>query len=523
MAPRALTGRWWCAAGWCSVSRLLTWFDAGVGALGGGASFTWYVDSINGDDGNTGTSPAQAFATIAALESAGISAGDSIGLARGSTWREQLDITVDNVTVAAYGSGAVPILRADNVAANASFGKTGGQTNVYEISLTPEWFGSGKDFLNIWEDDVYLTRAADLGACDSTPGSYYPSGSSGTITLYVHSSDSSDITSNGKVYEYSHRKYGLECRSASGVTITGITTMRNLHADGSMVVGPNGVITDCNCNDGSAHNILVERGCTLNNVIASGAYNTASFTLFVYNANTPSGEIVTFNNCIATVPILNAQATGFFGHKNTSGAFGTVRFNGCVAQNMAVGFNGQDAAKIEWENCQALDCNQGYRYYVGGSTITNCTYRGSVRAVDIQAAGLLTIDGLDVCLKNSSSGIGIYGTTAITVSISNSTFVRSGGTNGTCINLTNASASINASGNVWQGWADASNGFVRCYDLTNAAATLISDNNCWTLSSGFRNRVGGTDYTTVAAYQAATGQDVSSTIGGCDTSAAPCA
>lgn len=48
--------------------------------------FDWYVDSANGNDGNTGKSSLQALRTVAALLGKTITSGQKIGLARGSVW-----------------------------------------------------------------------------------------------------------------------------------------------------------------------------------------------------------------------------------------------------------------------------------------------------------------------------------------------------------------------------------------------------------------------------------------------------
>jgi hypothetical protein len=70
---------------------------------------TYYVDSVSGDDGNSGLAPDDAFETISALPT--LSAGMTIALAKGSHWREELVVDANSVTVQAFGSGNDPILR----------------------------------------------------------------------------------------------------------------------------------------------------------------------------------------------------------------------------------------------------------------------------------------------------------------------------------------------------------------------------------------------------------------------------
>jgi hypothetical protein len=130
----------------------------------------WYVDSKNGKDTNIGGSPDQAFAIIAILQEV-LKEGQSVGLARGSHWREQLTITQDGIKVIAYGSGDKPILDCSDDLDNASFIKTSGYQNVYELNISPD-LGSSKTWMRAWEDAQSLLRASSVAECDTTPGSF---------------------------------------------------------------------------------------------------------------------------------------------------------------------------------------------------------------------------------------------------------------------------------------------------------------------------------------------------------------
>ena len=73
--------------------------------------------------------------------------------------------------------------------------------------------------------------------------------------------------------------------------------------------------------------------------------------------------------------------------------------------------------------------------------------------------------------------------------------------------IDNAASDLQASGNVY------GSGFVQLYYLPNINS-LTSDGNCF--DDGTENsNIEGVSYATVAAYQAGTGQDAGSTIGGC--------
>lgn len=136
----------------------------------------WFVDSINGNDANTGRNPSQAFQTIGQLESV-LAAGETVGFARDSHWREQWDVAIDNVTAIAYGEGERPLFDASDLISPGDWSKTGGLVNVYECTKTPEW--GSTNWVNVFEDNAFLIRVADTATCDATPGSCVPSGGGG--------------------------------------------------------------------------------------------------------------------------------------------------------------------------------------------------------------------------------------------------------------------------------------------------------------------------------------------------------
>lgn len=479
---------------------------------------TWYVDSVNGDDANDGKRPSAAFQTLAALQAAGIAPGDKIALARGSHWREQLTITAAAVTVDAYGTGDRPLLDASNIAANASFSKTAGQTHVYQIPITPEWNGSGKDFVNAWEDDAVLVRAADVAACDATAGSYALSGEgSGTVILYVHASDSSAVTANGKTYEYSHRKFGLDTRDASHVTLSNLQTRRNLHADGSLRVGPYGRASDINADDGSAHNVLVERGAQLVAVEARNAYHPHAFSMFVLNSDSPASEGVRFVDCAATNSSYNANCVGFSSHYNTSGTFGAVIYDHCTVTNCFVAFSPNHAASVALTNCTTtgtahfLRDNAAAAHTISGGSYTFSGANG--RVLDGQAAGTVTFDGFTATITDPGAAI-FFSSHALTLTLTGCQVTNnaSAAANHNLVYLTNAGASFAATGNRFKTPNLASGPYT--YFFSSGLAALNSDQNCFGQANQWF-RVGAENYGTVAAYQAGTGQDIASTVGNC--------
>jgi hypothetical protein len=78
-----------------------------LGYLGGVSTFDIFVDSVNGSDANSGTTPALAKATLNGVTQR---SGLRVGLARGSIFRESWTITSAGVSVGVYGSGNAPRL-----------------------------------------------------------------------------------------------------------------------------------------------------------------------------------------------------------------------------------------------------------------------------------------------------------------------------------------------------------------------------------------------------------------------------
>lgn len=471
------------------------------------SSLDWYVDSVNGSDENNGKSKSQAFQTITKLLTV-LGSGDKVGAARGSHWREQLTVSGSNISVAAYGSGNRPILDASNVMSDWS--KTGGQTYVYQISCTPEW--GTTNYLNVWEDGSFLVRAANLAGCDSTPGSYYPSGSSGAITLYVHATDDGDPASNGSVYEYSHRQHGFNSYGYSNCKISGIETRRNLHNDGSLKMGRLSTIVNCLCSSGGYHNLYYGDGSVLVDVIAHNAYyGTTPHSMFVANENAPVSLGILHLNCQAINDTHDTLTTGFYGHRNTSGDFGAVRYINCTTSNIQLSFAFANAGSVLFEECDFTipasanaigirllsavvhtlrDCNITL---TGGRIVSNEIAGSSV----VISGGTWTLDAI------TNAGM-VYGSLAYALDVQN--LVLAGGTySSTLFAFTHADSTIYARNNNYNV------NITRCYNIATAANLDSDYNNFYDDST--RNLVEGTDHVTVAAYQAATSQDLHSTIG----------
>ena len=318
-----------------------------VGVRNDGGPATWYVDSVNGNDSWPGTSPLLPLKTIGALNNKPVLSGDTILLKRGSYWRETLNLlNKTNVVVDAYGGENgedKPVLDCSDVIPNASFTLTAGKTKVYEVTVPIETPATGATWLNVWEDGVYLARAASVDACEATPGTYYPSTeASSPITLYIHPTDDQNPITNGKTYEYSARKHGIIC--GDGTSIRRVHTKKNLDSYGSLcLLGPNSEAIECDLTEGGIHNGLITPPgrmirCRFINAYAGGN----ALIMFVHFKATPDGsETMYYEDCWCENFTDLTLSTGFGGHRGPSGTFGLATYVRCGAKNLQNGFGPQ--------------------------------------------------------------------------------------------------------------------------------------------------------------------------------------
>jgi len=476
----------------------------------------WYVDSVAGDDAYGGKSPARAFKTLAKLMTV-LQANQRVGLAMGSHWREQLTVSVEAVTVEAYGSGDAPLLDCCDVAANAAWTKTAGRTNVYQITLSTNYTASEPTFRRAWENGTRLTLATDLAACDATAGTYYvATHDAASVTWYVHATDNSAVTSNGKVYEVNVRNSGFYAWATTAVNVTGIAARRNAANNGAIVIGAACSATDCAVSDGSKHHYLGRRGSNFTRCLASGAYyGSNTSTAFVINDDSPAGENSTLEACTVTMPVYSELMTGFYGHHNVAGNFGTLTIRDCSVTNCFAGVSAQHCDSTVIVNLTCAEVRYALNYSDAANvTVSGLTHTASAaiaaRTLNNSAAITITIDGLVATIADAQTAV-IYSSAASNITLRNSTITTSKAAtaNQTHVNLTSAAAVFTASGNAHRAPNVASGPYI--YFIA-AGATIASNNNRFAFDAMWFN-VGGANYGSLTAYKAGSGLDAASVVG----------
>lgn len=325
------------------------------GTVGAGSTADWFVDSVAGSDSNNGTSSATPFATIAKVNSMVVANPTQkwVALKRGAYWRELLGADVEGSPnswpsgskVTDYGSGASPVLDGSNVASNGSFSLTGGQTKTYQIN----WANSlpaytGKEFFTAWENGVRLLRATSIANCEATAGSCYapdPTSTSPQL-IYIHATNDSNVSTNGKTYEITARLYAMGFPGVSNVTVAsavdgvvGIRVKRGGDNNGSIEMGLNATLKGVISQEGRLHNFFLASGSATDCYswkLESGAGGTG----WVAFANDASGTTASWTRCYhigdTTLPSPDGEV-GFYAHSGGGGAtqYDSLTFTDCIS------------------------------------------------------------------------------------------------------------------------------------------------------------------------------------------------
>jgi parallel beta-helix repeat protein len=103
---------------------------------------TYYVDSASGNDQSLGTSPAEAWRSLARINKSSFSPGDIILLRRGSLWREELDFPSSGssgapITIDAYGTGDPPRISGSELVDHAAWNRSG-PANIWQSPVTSQ-------------------------------------------------------------------------------------------------------------------------------------------------------------------------------------------------------------------------------------------------------------------------------------------------------------------------------------------------------------------------------------------------
>jgi hypothetical protein len=302
---------------------------------------TNYYISLSGNSGNSGHHPDSSW-TVTEFNSFAFSRGDTIFFKRGETFRTQLTMNDQRVTISAYGTGADPIINGSVI--QTGFANYSG--SIYtKTSTEPRQL-----FFN-------SVRGTLVSAIDSVNGSgdwYYSSGS-----LYVYGNTDTieaallnygiNLTADSCTIRDLHiaKTYNAAINIASGADYNTIdncefiswTNEKNNANGGVLVTGTNSTITNSVFGRNTGNDISDQSYAGYNGIYITGANTTVSYCTFshtsVENAATIAeataqgsfGSYIPNNIRVAAANIRVSGKTWI--HHNTfyhPGAYGVIFF-----------------------------------------------------------------------------------------------------------------------------------------------------------------------------------------------------
>lgn len=473
--------------------------------------FDFFVDSVNGDDANPGTTINSPLRTLSAAQSA-LSDNQSLGLARGSYWREQFDVPTNGLSIGVYGTGAMPIIDgAEEITATWTQPDIGLYPDVWSVSWTrAQAATTGVAAIGIWINGEFPSRYATTLTDLQANGGYNANTLISTTTTLSIKSDTNP-NSNGMLYEAAFRRYGINAHSTTRIggevldnDIEGPIEIKRAidHYNGH--TGGRGTTKRLLILDGNVHHTVTEGSLTEDCLYSGVVPGRTSGTAVAYTAISSSTLAHVFRRCLVVFPggsSRNRDHAAFYSHGTTTVASLTVEQ--CVTRAASLG--GADALAVVIRNCYTEECVTPTAQAVS----TNLTF--DVERVIARDLTQISDIGGNIFFRR------FLGSAAITINncgcyILSGAAINFTGSTGTRPLLTNSV--IYGNGITGNGFMDVNHCVIDTNDIAYVASSIVTDYNIFyrRASSIIRASIGGTLYQSLAAWQAATSQDTNSVL-----------
>ena len=339
---------------------------------GGSQAAGYYVDSVNGDDTNSGRTSAAPLKTFAALIALGIADGSRIYLARGSYWREALDLDQkSNLVVSGYGVGAPWTIDGSDDVANVSFSVNATYADVYQAEfVAPTVIGTCS--FACWENDIALQPFTSLEAVHESPtGGFWASGG----VLYVKARDAGNVVTNGKTYSaHGPRSYGnYGCyifRCNHGCDVSGGRIIKPF-GDGGIRSGNDSNFHDCSVEHGTKHNLVLGSGIVRRvhflHLVNTAWYQDASLLAFYYNG--PQPGVVLVEDCVFKSDELFTLGSGLLGHTDGGGTITDATITGCTFENLPAVY-GLPFPRNTFTDNKVINCGKVLEMEAGNTVVS---------------------------------------------------------------------------------------------------------------------------------------------------------
>lgn len=488
------------------------------GGLLNSETYHVYVDSVAGSDLNDGATSDRAIQTLTKASGLITEFGEGcrVGLARGSVWRDKLTINQHYTVVGAYGDGDKPLI--DGADIFTGWTKTPGYVNIYQATITVLASALAVSTPGVWEDSVrFRNFASGLADLDTKPGAFWHGALSGSgsvsITVYIHTTASNNPAINGSLYELSVRDSCIDSAAAfvDYVKISDIDTKRPYSSYGGIAISRYSKVERCSFSEGTAHNSFMRSGSEMIDCVALDCYSQfGSPTMYIlYDHSSIGGTIGSigrFTRCVAQVSDDIVKPVGFYAHSNSL-FFGNVIYEECqVLYTKATGFEAASTEQLTLINCITDSANTHFVSAVpivvnGGTANNSLGLSGATTGVLSGSSIQHSISGL-VSNLNTTGNLRLTGSSQ-TLFLEDSQITLAN----ICILDTGTNNNVNVN-NCTLGTRN--NAAYQFYSLS-AGTTFVGDHNTF-INQGKWTK-GGVDYTTLAAWRAASGQDANSVTG----------
>lgn len=519
------------------ITMMLTACSGGGGngsVFVGTSAVKYYVDATSGLDSNNGLTEASAWKTLNKVSNTTFSSKSEILLKKGETWNESLTLPNNNLTVDAYGNGALPILNG----AESFTVLNNPASGIYYSDIT---LGSDEALGNVSESSVMMKFLS----WDTNYATTFSGQPTGTYT-YDYSLDRIYIKPNAlsNPYRISTKITGITAKNLTDIVVRNISIQSySLHG----VQFEN--CTRCKVENSTVKNI---GGA----VIVSGTPNIYAGNGVEFANSSKTGEVknVTvsdvFDSCLTVQTFDNNKAASGFTMSNStlskcgfagveisvlsnSGKTGStldnVTLSGLTIKTSGKGWSGQrygtegngirvkadnGAGTISGVTISSSEITTSINNGVSLAGQSNVVTLRKLNIHDNDKIGILLQDAsatnlkLDLATsliyKNGSYGVHYNSSTAAGLSIIHNTFV-----NNTTINLAVSDQAniVKIQNNLFFSSA----AMTHLYTKSVLAGDVTLNNNCYNDVTNMFNYNNGSLYGTVAAFTSGEGFESSGT------------
>lgn len=460
---------------------------------------------MDGLDSNRGTSALAPFQTLAEMEAAIDAAPTKTRTSpkRASHWREAYPSAAS--VVVEHGTGALAMVDGSDPITGW---EAEGTANVWQKTGVVH-DATGTNRLRVYDlDGNLLARVANVATCSSTAGSFVDvKGSDGSpVTIKVHPS-TGDLDPEG--YEVTTRL--VAAQFGDSARVEGLRVQRAISNNGALEVGENASVKRVLSVDGSKHNFLIRSGL-MEDCIALRCDPPTSYELsntrFVLFTPDAAGKSGIFRRCFTTGAV-DAQASAITVHDSAGNWYDSVTGEQLASIGIIFGW-GISALVVEvngYFSKDQLSALSGYSddhtwRYVQVQAGSNDIGLGLAPGDNPASAVMRILDG---AFYDAGSNSGLFRLTAglngVTIEIERNAFYSAGNRpRMTAEGMSSGTIKVNRSI-----FASVSGD----YPITIPTGVTYEGN--YNVFAPFtRCKYHGTDYLTLASWQAATGQDLNS-------------